>query len=150
MRDIGLGLGIQGTLVTPKAGRGSKIINEKEKEKEERGKENAMWSSYLIYTARDDRGLYAPKNPVIPHESPFGLPQIGGSVHDQWGGGHDKDPPGKSRRSIRADAQRIVATRLLYPVHDPTVQPSRMQGLSSGDYHGLSSGRTGSNRGSFR
>ena len=30
---------------------------------------------------------------------------------------------------VRADAQWIVATRLLYHVHDPTGRPSRLQGI---------------------
>ena len=41
----------------------------------------------LIYTARDSHGLrYVPRKPPLStHESPFGLPHIGGLVHDQWG-----------------------------------------------------------------
>ncbi len=35
----------------------------------------------------------------------------------------------KKTGRLRADAQRIVVTRLLYRVHDPTEQPSRMQGF---------------------
>ena len=63
---------------------------------------------------------------MSPDRIPFGRPHIGDLKAD---GGSHGGLPVKNLVGNRADAQQIVATRLLYCLHDPTEQPSRMQGI---------------------
>ena len=64
-----------------------------------------------------------------PSKTPFNRPHQGVETID--GGESRCGPPLRKKKSRRwrADAQRIVTTRLLYRLHDPTAQPSRMQGI---------------------
>ena len=61
-----------------------------------------------------------------PNRIPFNRPHIGRASAN---GGSHGGLPVKNLVGNRADAQPIVATRLLYSLHDPTEQPSRMQGI---------------------
>ena len=47
----------------------------------------------------------------------------------RWGERGEKKHNARKIEPVRADAQWIVATRLLYHVHDPTGRPGRLQGI---------------------
>jgi len=73
------------------------------------------------------RAVSEPPGRLVSPRAPSGRPRDGGRP---MGGVAVLRTPGvKNLAGFRADAQWIVTTRLLYHLHDPTGQPSRMQGI---------------------
>ena len=79
-----------------------------------------------------------PCPPASPPGGPHGAPPgaaAGRSPSDpppeagRAGGGELRKLALKNLGDVRADAQWIVTARLLYHLHDPVAQPSRMQGI---------------------
>ena len=76
--------------------------------------------------SRRRRACSSRPSPLLPSPPP----SKGRSCHLPMGGEcARRDAPSKNRAGLKAYAQWIVTTRLLYHVHDPPGQSSRMQGI---------------------